>query len=152
MRARTSGRRAPAAGLAAALLLALAGCSGPKWDYAEVEGKVTLGQQPLAGVNVTFYPDSEGAEQLPYATGKTDASGRYALTSVSGKAGALVGKNRVVVNWPLRERRDDRDRGPPPPPPGPPIPLPYTVASQTPLLVEVKAGGRQTIDLPLQQK
>jgi hypothetical protein len=35
---------------------------------------------------------------------------------------------------------------------GPAIPLPYTVASDTPLLVEVKAGGLQTIDLALKSK
>jgi hypothetical protein len=141
--------RAAAGGLGAALLLAVAGCSGPKLDFAEVEGKVTLAGQPLSGAIVTFYPDSEGTEQLPYATGKTDPSGAYALTNVNGKPGALVGKNRVVVYWPLRERRDDK--GPPPPPPGPPIPVAYTVVSDTPLRVEVKAGGRQTIDLTLQK-
>jgi hypothetical protein len=134
---------------AAAALLALAGCGGPKFNYAEVEGKVTLGGQPLSGVVVTFYPDSEGKEQLPYARGTTDAAGAYALATMDGKPGALVGKNRVVVNWPLRERRDDK--GPPPPPPGPPIPIAYTVATETPLVVEVKAGPRQTIDLPLKK-
>jgi hypothetical protein len=122
----------------------VAGC-GPKLDYAEVEGTVTLGGKPLAGAEVTFYPDSEGAEQLPYATGKTDGAGKYSLTLQGGKPGALVGKNRAVVNWPRPERRDDQ----PPPPPGPEIPVLYTVAGETPLIVEVKPGGRQTIDLPL---
>jgi hypothetical protein len=114
-------------------------------EYAEVEGKVTLGKKPLSGVRVTFYPDSEEAG-LPFATGTTDSSGVYSLTSKGGKPGALVGKNRVVVNWPMQERRRDM---PPPPPLGPPIPLEYTVADQTPIVVEVKDGGRQTIDLNL---
>jgi hypothetical protein len=115
-------------------------------EYAEVEGTVTLGGKTLSGVNVTFYPDSAGVEQLPYATGKTDGTGRYSLTLQSGKPGALVGKNRVVVNRPTPERRDDQPR---PPPPSPAIPVQYTVATETPLIVEVKPGGRQTIDLPL---
>jgi hypothetical protein len=136
-----------ARGLGAAVLLALAGCGGPKYTFAEVQGKVTLGDKPLSGVIVTFYPDSEASEQPPYARGTTDEAGTYTLTRTTGEAGALVGKHRVVVNWPPPERRDDR---PPPPPPSPAIPLPYTVATQTPLLVEVKAGPRQTIDLPLQ--
>jgi hypothetical protein len=125
--------------------LFLAGC-GTKAEYAEVDGTVTLGAKPLAGVEVLFFPDSEGAEQLPYATGKTDDTGRYTLTLQSGKPGALVGKNRVVVHWPRPPRNDDQ---PPPPPPGPEIPIKYTVATETPLIVEVKPGGRQTIDLPL---
>jgi hypothetical protein len=140
-------RRAAAGCLGAVVLLALAGCgSGPKLTFAEVEGKVTLGGKPLSGVKVTFYPDSQDVKQLPYATGMTDTAGAYTLTLASGKAGALVGKNRVVVNWPLPERRNDGQR---PPPPGPPIPLEYTVAGDTPLIVEVKEGGRQTINLNL---
>jgi hypothetical protein len=143
-------RRAAAGWLWAILLLTAAGC-GPKakTDFAEVEGKVTLGGKPLSGVKVTFYPDSEAPEQLPYATGSTDAAGVYTLTAVTGRPGALVGKNRVVVNWPPRERSDDPNR-PPSPPPGPAIPVQYTVAGQTTLIVEVKAGPKQTIDLPLQ--
>ncbi len=85
MPARTSGRRAAAVGIAAALL-ALAGC-GPKEEYAEVEGKVTLNGQSLSGVRVWFYPDDEGNEQRPYATATTDASGAYALTTAPGKRG-----------------------------------------------------------------
>jgi hypothetical protein len=136
-------------GLAGAFLLALSGCSsGPKLEYAEVEGTVTLGGKPLSGVEVTFYPDYEGGKQLPYATGKTDSSGKYTLNLQSGKPGALVGKNRVVVNWPLPERRDDQKR---PPPPGPMIPVLYTVAGDTPLRMEVKSGDRQIIDLILKQ-
>jgi hypothetical protein len=141
----TISRRA-AGRLAAALLAAAAGCGGSKDTFAEVEGKVTLADRPLGGAVVTFYPVSEGREQPPYARGTTDDAGRYTLTAVNGQRGARVGQNRVVVNWPLPERRSD---GPPPPPRTPPIPLPYTVASDTPLLVEVKAGPRQTIDLPL---
>jgi hypothetical protein len=115
-------------------------------EYAEVEGKVTLGGKPLSGVEVTFYPDNDEPKQLPYATGKTDAAGSYTLTLANGKPGALAGKNRVVVNWPLPERGDGQHR---PPPPGPTIPVPYTVVSDTPLRLEVKPGGRQTIDLNL---
>jgi hypothetical protein len=139
-------RGGAARAVAAAVLAALAGCGGPKSTFAEVEGMVTLGEKPLSGVIVTFYPDSEDRDQLPYARGTTDDAGRYTLTAVNGQPGARVGRNRVVVNWPLPERRSD---GPPPPPRTPAIPLPYTVASDTPLRAEVKAGPRQTIDLAL---
>jgi hypothetical protein len=128
-----------------ALLLLAAGC-GTKREFAEVEGTVTLEGKTLTGVEVMFVPDSEEAEQLPFATAKSDDAGRYTLTLHNGKPGALVGRSRVVVFWPRPPRNGDQ---PPPPPPGPEIPLPYTAVTETPLIVEVKPGGRQTIDLPL---
>jgi hypothetical protein len=128
------------------LAVFVVGC-GPNVEYAEVQGIVTLEGRPLPGVKVAFYPDDEGKEQLPYATGVTDAAGVYTLTAVTNQPGAMVGKHRVVINWPPPERSDDRNK--PRPRPGPPIPIRYTVADQTRLIVEVKAGPRQTIDLPL---
>jgi hypothetical protein len=138
--------RTAARALAAAVLLGATSC-GPPRNYTEVAGTVTLDGAPLSGVRVWFYPEAEGREQPPYAIGTTDASGVYKLTAESGKPGALVGKNRVVVNWPLPERPGPDQ--PPPPPQGPPIPIPYTQAADTPLVVEVKPGPPQTIDLPL---
>jgi hypothetical protein len=130
-----------------AVLLAAAGCGSPV-AYTAVTGKVTLGGKPLAGVKVWFHPMTEGNRDLPYATAVTDSEGVYKLTSNNGKDGALVGKHRVVVNWPPRERTDDASR--PPPVQRQPIPAPYTQATETPLIFEVKAGEPQTIDLPLQ--
>jgi hypothetical protein len=147
MPASTKLARTAAGLLGGAVLLAVAGC-GARVAYTSVGGKVTLGGKPLAGVKVWFHPMTEGDEGLPYATGVTDNEGAYKLTSNNGKDGAMVGKHRVVIDWPPRERTDDRTR--PPPAQGPPIPLPYTQASATPFILEVKAGGPQTIDLPLQ--
>jgi hypothetical protein len=126
------------------------GCGGMQESYAPVEGKVTLGGKPLAGVMVRFYPVVDGNINAPYATGTTDAGGVYRLTSRDGKDGAMVGKHRVVINWPPRERPVDPAKRPPPAP-DIVIPLVYTVASDTPLLVEVKGDHPQTIDLPLQK-
>jgi hypothetical protein len=150
MTPRTSPRRTGALQcLGAAILLACVGCgSGKEQKFAEVEGKVTLGGKPLAGVVVRFYPDTNDASQAPYSTGKTDALGHYELTSNTVAAGALVGRQRVVVSWPQPERPANFN-DPPPRAPGPPIPVQYTVAHLTPLLVIVKAGQRQPIDLPL---
>jgi len=121
----------------------LSGC-GQRFEYAEVSGKVSMGGHALAGVFVTFFPDDDGPEQLPYSMGTTDANGIYKLTTTTGKPGALVGTHRVVVNWPSRDRREPNT-----PEPSPPIPVPYTVATDTPLKVEVKAGPPQAIDLTL---
>jgi hypothetical protein len=133
-----------------ALLLTIVGCGrGPNLEFAEVEGKVTLNNQPLSGVMVRFYPVSQGREQLPYATGMTDVAGMFTLCHHGDKPGALVGPNRAVVSWPSRDLRSAARDGPPPPPPTKEIPLHYTVAGETPLLFEVVAGDRQTIDLHL---
>ena len=130
---------------------ALSGCSGPKLEYAEVEGKVTLNGAPLVGAMIRFYPVSDGAKQAPYAVGLTDADGIYVLTHHDNQPGAVVGKSRVVVSWPSRDLQSAVAAGRPAGPPGPPIPLPYTTAADTPLLFEVQAGPRQMIDLRLEE-
>jgi hypothetical protein len=132
--------------LVSGLLCCTAGCGGPQPERAEVQGKVTLNGAPLAGVIVTFYPVTEGIEGLPYSRGITDESGIYKLAGQDGAPGVLVGKCWIVVNWPPRERDDSK---PAPPRPGPPIPVKYTVASETPFILEVKAGIGNIIDLPI---
>ena len=97
-----------------------------------------------------FYPVSQGREQLPHATGMTDADGMFTLSHHGEKPGALVGPNRVVVSWPSRDLRSAARDGPPPPPPGRPIPIHYTVAGETPLLFEVIPGDRQTFKVQLE--
>jgi hypothetical protein len=127
-------------------VLVAGGCgTGPKARYAEVSGVVTLDGKPLRGAVVRFYPVVEGTEGLPFSTGTTDDAGRYTLTSDAGPAGAVVGKCRVAVAWPYRPHGGAADQAPP----GPSIPIRYTTALDTPLIVEVKDGGPQTIDLPL---
>jgi hypothetical protein len=133
------------------LVTAASGCTGAPPALAEVHGKVTLNGAPLAGAVVTFYPDTEAIESPHYSRGITDDAGVYQLelASVDGKRGAVVGKHRVVVNWPL-EGRGDPQRAEAKAKTV--IPLPYTVAGDTPLRVEVTADGAQTIDLPLKGK
>jgi hypothetical protein len=127
------------------VLLMGAGC-GKAESRADVQGKVTLDGTPLVGVVVTFYPMTETLEGLPFSRGTTDKSGIYTLAGADGTSGALVGKCRVVVNWPPRERDDSK---PAPKQQNPSIPLKYTVAKDTPLEFEVKAGTSNKIDLPL---
>ncbi len=122
---------------------ALFGC-GPKYEFVEVHGKVTYQQEPLAGMIVRFYPISDDKVQHPYATGMTDAAGEYTLTRHPNKPGALIGKNRVVVYPPSRDMRGDG------PAPSAWIPIRYASASDSPLIVEVTAGGPNTIDLTLE--
>jgi hypothetical protein len=131
------------------LLLALTSCGTPPppLEFAEVEGKVVLNNRPVTGVMVRFYPISDKREQLPIASGITDAFGTFSLTHQGDKPGALVGPNRVVVQWPSRDIREAAGSGPP----SQAVPLRYTTLLDSPLSIEVKAGARQTVDLRLEE-
>ena len=129
----------------AAAMLGAFGCGQP-YDFAQVEGKVTLAGRPLQGIRVWFYLEADGREQPPYASGTTDSSGVYHLTAETGKPGALVGKHRVVVNWAVPERNPNKR---PSPPLRPLIPLRYTAADDTTIIVEVKSGPKQTINIEI---
>jgi hypothetical protein len=67
----------------------LAGC-GPPIDTIPVQGKVTVAGAPVAGILVTFNP-TEGR----LATGTTDASGAFKLSTLSKEDGTVAGKHRV---------------------------------------------------------
>jgi hypothetical protein len=83
------------AGLAAGAALGLltsGGCGGPA--CGPVEGTLRSNGKPLANVLVEFLPEANG----PRSTGVTDAAGQYRLTTLDGRAGALVGRHRVVLS------------------------------------------------------
>lgn len=78
--------------LVGAMAVFTAGCGGgPK--LAPVSGVVKMKDKPLAQVQVEFWPEGDG----PRAVGETDADGKFTLTADSGRPGALVGVNRVVL-------------------------------------------------------
>jgi len=73
--------------------LFLAGCGDGGPELAAVSGKVTKGGQPLAGVNVTFSPVNPG----PSSGARTDAEGKFILICQSGKAGAVIGQHKAIL-------------------------------------------------------
>ena len=80
-------------------VLAMIGCHNPDARYTKVEGVVTYNQQPVEGASVTFLPKSSGADMEP-ASGLTDASGKFSLTSsqaIRGGAGILPGEYVILV-------------------------------------------------------
>lgn len=93
--------RALTTAVLAAGVVAAAGCGGgPK--YAPVSGRVTLNNQPIAGVQVDFQPIAVGkSDPGPGSSAKTDADGRFTLKSQidPSQAGAVVGPHQVRV-WP----------------------------------------------------
>jgi hypothetical protein len=79
--------------LAAALLVAAAGCAGGK-KTAPVRGAVTLDGKPVSLVSVVFLPQREGGMM---AQGVTNKDGDFELTTYKPNDGALPGEYRVVV-------------------------------------------------------
>jgi hypothetical protein len=83
-----------------------AGCSRPGPAVEFVEGEVLLDGAPLADATIGFSP-AEGAGQGAF--GRTDAAGRYRLTSAGGGrtlAGAPIGSYIVTVRK-YRNRLDE---------------------------------------------
>lgn len=78
--------------LAAALLMTAAVGCGDGLKLVPVEGKVTLGGEPLAEADVIFQPEN-GRPSM----GTTDAQGHYKLVYTNEKDGALPGTHKVVI-------------------------------------------------------
>lgn len=68
------------------------GCGGPK--PVKVSGVITLNGEPVEGANVQFVPMDDSKRP---ATGFTDKTGKFELTSFENKDGALPGEYKVVV-------------------------------------------------------
>ena len=124
------------------ICLAVIGCGGPKAKFTEpVEGTLTWGKTPIAGVRVQFVPlTADKGDQLTISSATTDENGFFSLKrDDNGKAGAVVGKHKVVVMTARtgtgpRSRDDDaKDE-----PSGTNLPPKFASATQTPLEVEVK--------------
>ena len=80
------------------MLLAVLGCaqqSGEKLDTVPVSGTVTLDGAPVEGASVAFSPSAPGGMA---ASGKTDSSGRYKLTTRDPDDGALPGSYLVMIS------------------------------------------------------
>jgi hypothetical protein len=83
-----------ATGLGLALVLVcVAGCGKPGTaPTAEVTGTVTLDGSPIEGVGVTFLPQ----EGRP-ASGVTNASGQFTLSTFETGDGAVPGRHKVAI-------------------------------------------------------
>jgi hypothetical protein len=120
-----------------------------------VSGTVTLDGEPLADATVTFLPLNESAYRG--AIGRTDASGKYTLTSDIGDGkrsdGAIPEKYKVVVSKFIKAD------GSPLPPNEPPmmagakesLPEAFSMPNKTKLTYEVPAGGG-TFDIKVVSK
>ncbi len=129
----------------------VSGCGGgPELEFAAVEGVVRVNGRADRGLLVRFSPDPEKGNGLPaVASGTTDEQGKYALKyeyqSTEG-TGAPVGWHRVTI---LDTKVGYTPQGQQPRPSS--VPYQYSSTSATPLVVEVKPGEPQTIDLDVKK-
>lgn len=87
------------------LVLTASGCGGGP-DMAPVTGTVLLDGSPLAGASVAFTPNGGGRA----ATGTTDESGQFQLTTFEQNDGALVGEHSVSVSLMRYEKKTGRNQ------------------------------------------
>lgn len=125
---------------------ALAGCGSPT---VPVTGTITYKSQPVADANIVFTPTSGGAGATTgkIATGRTDALGKFALTTEKPGDGALPGEYTVSITPglpPPDEENYDYSEEPPPP-----FPMRYTSSTSSDLRATVKAGSN---DFPFELK
>lgn len=78
---------------AAVLTMFCLGCGPEVVPIAKVKGTIKFKGEPLADAAVLFAPEKGRA-----ATGKTDSSGNYTLTTESPGDGVAVGKHQVTVS------------------------------------------------------
>jgi hypothetical protein len=77
-----------------AALVLFGGCSGVQGPATEpVTGTVSMDGKPIEGAQVVFVPSGSGRA----ASGTTDASGKFKLTTFNPNDGAVVGKYSVTI-------------------------------------------------------
>jgi hypothetical protein len=141
----------------AATLSVIGGCGESAVPVAEVEGMVTLDGQPLGDVQVEFLPELDRGTDAPRSTGRTDAQGKFKLVCDDQRAGALIGRHRIVVQdlkqlgltiKPVDKFSEAYQAGDGPPSAQSRIPARYSEAARTPLRQEVKPE-KQTVMIEL---
>lgn len=92
-------KRTSASGcLVLCLAAAAVGCAEktPTIELTPVAGAVLLDGKPLAGAELTFYPNGMTAQGYSGSLGKTDAEGKYQLKA-GARPGAAPGPFKVTI-------------------------------------------------------
>ncbi|NUQ65546.1 MAG: hypothetical protein HUU20_24015 [Pirellulales bacterium] len=127
----------------AGLVLGLTGCGGGEAvpETAPVRGVVTYKGNPVADAQVAFRPEKGNP-----ATGRTDAEGKFVLTTFKAEDGAVPGTHSVTVQvmpegaLPGMETQSTGAAS---------IPPKYADPAQTPLKIDVKGGEPNEVKLEL---
>src|SRR4051794_15963433 len=86
--------RGPSLTLRVCVVALFVGCG--KARTSPVEGVVLLDGKPLTGASIQFIPQGTGKD----ATGETDSSGRFAMSTFQPRDGVLPGTYKVVISPP----------------------------------------------------
>lgn len=142
--------RRSAVGFGFAALLAT-GCSGPaEVAVYPVVGQVVVNGKPAEGATVVFHPQAAGEVAELRPTGKTDADGRFKLTTRESNDGAPAGDYKVTINWAKSDIK-----------PGQPaedakvirlLPNDYFIADRTPVKASVGAGPTELTPFEIKTK
>jgi hypothetical protein len=109
------------------LAVALPGCGG---SVSPVEGVVLLDGKPLANVSVQFVPQGSGRD----ATGQTDKSGEFAMSTFKPGDGVMPGSYKVVIS----------------PPAGTPDPAQYATAEEAMAAASKAPATKESTTFPQQ--
>ena len=133
-------------------MLLCAGCAGQ--TTTPVEGVVLLDGKPLVGATVQFVPQEKGRD----ATGETDKSGQFVMSTFKPRDGVLPGSYKVVISPPTGladpahyasadEAMAAVSKAPAKKESTPAFPQKYARPDQTPLTQEVPVKGRLKFEL-----
>jgi hypothetical protein len=137
---------APLALLAGTLVVAVSGCGSGKPELSPVHGKVTYKGTALPCGTIVFTPDASRGHRGGLARSEIQADGSYSLRTDSGY-GAIPGWYRVTVM--AVEMPGSAEPGQRYPVPRALLPEKYRDPELAGLVREVKAGGENVIDFPL---
>ncbi|MCA8998568.1 MAG: carboxypeptidase regulatory-like domain-containing protein [Planctomycetaceae bacterium] len=151
-----------------AVSLTIVGCSGGSDPNRKpthpVSGTVKMGDAPVGQASVTFSP----VQGQPVATARTDAEGKFTLTTYEAGDGAAAGNYKVLVSKsggsPAKESSPQSVHdaistgGPPPsahsgpsaPGDGSSLPQQYAGSETTPLTATVEEGKENVFDFQLE--
>ena len=140
------------AAVRAVLLIWAAAFVGCGARTSAVQGVVLLDGKPLPNASVQFVPQGAGRD----ATGHTDASGAFSMSTLQPGDGVVAGDYKVVISPPIgapdpkvyaSNEEAMAAAAKAPPPKASSFPQQYTRPDQTPLTQTVPVSGRVTFDL-----
>lgn len=128
------------------------GCAGQK--TTPVEGEVLLDGKALVGATVQFVPQGKGHD----ATGETDKSGQFVMSTFRPRDGMVAGSYKVVISPPTgtadtaqyasaEEAMAAAGKAPAKKDSSAAFPQKYARADQTPLVQEVPVKGKLKFEL-----
>jgi hypothetical protein len=114
-------------------------------------GVVTYQGKPVAGATVTFFPENQ---QLPSASAKTNANGKYVLQTFEADDGVVAGPHKVsIMKWEIEAFQVNEDEGDanfkPAPPPKALVPANYANPGTSKLQATVEESRSNTFDFDL---